>query len=379
MILNILKYGLLLIGLFYWSSASFANPTDGAHSTDQSGLFCGECHTCDHPSIQNPCLRTCPRHPVAEYDPSIGPETCVLNEIEDEYEPVIFAHKLHAEMSAMGHGCTDCHHYSDPGNITACRECHPRGISAENLKQPGLKGAYHRQCMACHTEWAHETACEVCHVKKGESLAEGIDTTAPRPGRRYAKLEEPKMKVWESTYGGGTIVTLHHGNHTKNYGIECAACHHAEGCASCHDQSQHKKEVRHTEVALHGICNACHEEMSCERCHLKEIAPEFSHDQTGWPLDCFHAKVECKVCHGNPYHFTKPSSDCSTCHLGWEKEEFDHGKACLNLDEIHIEIDCVDCHVNRDFSKHPKCNECHDPDITFPGSLPGHRNCDASH
>lgn len=298
----------------------------------------------------------------------------VMDELEKDYEPVIFSHKLHAEMSSMGHGCLDCHHFSDINRITSCSECHPVGISSENLRQPGLRGAYHRQCLSCHEEWAGESRCEVCHAKKTEGMAAEIaDSTVPRPSRHYPELNEPDMKVWKSGYGGETIVTLHHRNHTELYGIECAACHHAEGCDFCHAQNKQQQPVRHSEAALHATCNACHEEMSCDQCHLKEIAPEFSHNRTGWPLKRYHSKVTCRACHGTPYHFTKPSSRCQACHHGWDAGSFDHSVTGVTLNEIHIEADCSDCHTTGDYSVTPTCSGCHDEDVTYPALLPGSR------
>lgn len=363
--------GCLLIALAMTGSSQ---PHEDRDISDD--LFCGECHRCDAPTEENPCLRTCPRDKVERqqsYDPEVGPDIVVLDLLENEYEAVHFSHKLHAEMSAMGHSCLDCHHFNDPNRITACKECHPPGISSENIRQPGLKGAYHRQCLGCHQEWTGASQCEVCHAKKGSEVAGDHELITPRPGRRFAQLEEPDIKVWESTYGGGTIVTLHHRNHTEKYGIECAACHHQEGCSFCHSQNERRdlEDVRHSEEALHAICNTCHEEMSCKQCHMKEIAEEFSHDRTGWPLKAYHAKLKCTSCHGNPYHFTKPSGRCSACHRGWASDSFDHSVTGLTLSESHIEIDCQDCHDPDNYMATPTCDECHEEDVSYPEFMPG--------
>ena len=348
-------------------------PASAQHPSGK--VQCSQCHSCTAPTAGNPCLRSCPRPRVAQRELTKGPETVVLNELEAEYEPVIFQHRLHADMSSMDVGCTDCHHFSDIGNISSCKTCHPADVAEENLKQPGLRGAYHRQCLGCHQEWSHETACEVCHVKKsaGTPYAE---TPSPGTGfRRYSSLEEPKTKVWESSYGGGTKVTLHHQSHTDKYGIECASCHHAEGCKSCHsrgkDAAGNTMSVRHSEEALHAICNQCHAEMSCDQCHLKTEAAEFSHDRTGWPLGSRHSRLACKTCHGNPNHFTKPSSDCNSCHAKWTTANFSHTRTGLALNETHREFDCTECHANRNFAVPPTCSNCHDKEIVFPAAIPG--------
>jgi hypothetical protein len=191
------------------------------------------------------------------------------------------------------------------------------------------------------------------------------------PQRFYPTLEEPIKKVWESAYGGGTKVTLHHRNHTQTYGIECASCHHAEGCKSCHTRGQATMTVRHSEEALHAICNACHAEMSCNQCHLKEEAPEFSHDRTGWPLKRYHQDLACRSCHGNPYHFSKPAADCNGCHATWTADNFKHSKTGLTLNETHRDFECTDCHAKRNFAATPTCSTCHDSDVTFPSQKPG--------
>jgi hypothetical protein len=339
---------------------------------------CNQCHSCINPTAGNPCLRACPRPRTEQKELEKGPETVVLNELEREYEPVIFPHQLHANMSRMDVGCTDCHHFTDIGDIASCKTCHPVDVAEENLKQPGLRGAYHRQCLGCHQEWSQETSCEVCHVKKGETTPYA-ETPSPGMGfRRYGSLEEPTTRMWESTYGGGTKVTLHHRNHTEKYGIECASCHHAEGCKSCHsrdgkaDANGNTMQVRHSEEALHAICNQCHAEMSCDQCHLKEEAAEFSHDRTGWPLGHRHDRLTCKTCHGSPNHFTKPSPDCNSCHAKWTNLNFSHTRTGLALNETHRVFECTECHADRNFAVPPACSNCHDKDIAFPKAIPGY-------
>ncbi|MCL4306199.1 cytochrome c family protein [bacterium] len=334
---------------------------------------CSQCHVCRTPTADDPCLRICPRPRVTPQDLKMGPDEVLINELENEYEAVRFSHRLHAEMTAMDRGCQDCHHFQQVGGITACKDCHPPHIADENLEQPGLKGAYHRQCLGCHQDWSHDTSCEICHLKKGQETA-----THPlpkrSPGSKFAGLVEPEKKVWHSSYGGGTIVTLFHRNHTEKYGISCASCHHAEGCASCHSKSeQTTTSIRHSEEALHGICNSCHSEMSCNQCHMKTEAVEFSHDRTGWPLKFYHERLSCRRCHGNPNHFTKPSRDCNSCHKDWAVGTFKHAHTGYGLNDTHAEISCEECHVGKNFAVKPTCNSCHDNDITYPASQPGGR------
>jgi hypothetical protein len=274
-------------------------------------------------------------------------------------------------MTEMEHGCQNCHHFQEAGGITACKNCHPPDVADEQLEQPGLKGAYHRQCLGCHQEWSGDTSCEICHLKKEIAAGRQDDHVPPLMNSKYAPIYEPEKKVWSSAYGGGTVVTLHHRSHTEKYGIECAACHHAEGCGSCHGKQEKTAEVRHSEEALHAICNACHAKMSCDQCHLKSEAPEFSHARTGWPLGWQHEGLECKRCHGAANQFTKPSATCNRCHARWTVATFNHKRAHFELSENHRELACEECHLGRDFSVKPACATCHETDVAFPASLPG--------
>jgi hypothetical protein len=340
--------------------------------TNTENAVCSDCHTCKNPTQENPCLYPCPRPRVTKRDLDKGPDEILLNELENEYEPVFFKHRRHASMSGMSGECGDCHHFSEGGRIGSCKECHPVNEVTE-MRQPSLKGAYHRQCMKCHQEWSGVTSCEMCHIKKATAgQPSGLEPQAMEPTKRFfPPMEAPDKKVWNSTYNGGTVVTFFHGNHTTKYGIDCASCHHAEGCGSCHRKGTTTQHVRHSEEALHGICNNCHAEMSCDQCHLKEEAKPFTHERTGWPLGKFHSQANCRKCHGDPKHFTKPSPVCNNCHSAWNPTNFDHARAGFVLNDVHKESDCTSCHADRAFSATPTCQSCHEADFTFPAKMPG--------
>jgi hypothetical protein len=357
-----------LLGLFIGFIPAGAAPQGHA---GKDALACDLCHMCPDPSMADPCLKACPRVATEQKALDVGPEICMINELEYEYEPVIFQHRIHASMSVLHKGCTDCHHYEPAaGRISSCNQCHSRTVVQEQLSQPGLKGAYHRQCLGCHKEWSGEANCEACHAKKNQP---GEPSVLRTPERFYPTIQQPEKKVWESAYGGGTKVTLHHRTHTEKYGIECSSCHHAEGCKSCHRRGETTMTVRHSEEALHAICNSCHAEMSCKQCHLKEEAAEFTHDRTGWPLNRYHKNLACRSCHGNPYHFSKPVASCNGCHASWSAATFNHGKTGLALNETHRDFECTECHVDRNFAVPPTCSNCHESGVAFPSKLPGDR------
>ncbi|MGE4297714.1 MAG: sulfate respiration complex hexadecaheme cytochrome HmcA [Desulfovibrionaceae bacterium] len=67
--------------------------------------------------------------------------------------------------------CQGCHHQS-PASKTPpkCASCHGKPFNESDIHRPGLKAAYHQQCMGCHNamglEKPKDTACVECHEKK---------------------------------------------------------------------------------------------------------------------------------------------------------------------------------------------------------------------
>ena len=93
-----------------------------------------------------------------------GPENIILDGIANKYEPVNFSHEMHTEVVD---GCAKCHH-TPPGETLACSDCHGPPFDPENLSKPGLKGAYHRQCIGCHRDSeSGPMGCTDCHAKRG--------------------------------------------------------------------------------------------------------------------------------------------------------------------------------------------------------------------
>jgi hypothetical protein len=114
---------------------------------------CAECHT-------KKVVQEAPMKKQAEK----GPELSILNALEKIYEPVTFSHGMH---TLVADDCATCHHHSEPGVTLACKECHGVPFDPKNLDMPGLKGAYHLQCMGCHREiGSGPLGCTECHAKK---------------------------------------------------------------------------------------------------------------------------------------------------------------------------------------------------------------------
>ncbi|MDY0389635.1 cytochrome c3 family protein [Desulfobulbus oligotrophicus] len=121
-----------------------------------------------------------------EYD---APTTVTIDSLSELYEPVIFSHVRHTKLA----GCKDCHHHttghqdmhpncvrchlhSPPSQTVSCKDCHTRQqfypeqvteLSNPNIyhiDKPGLKGAYHLNCIPCHVEKNAPSHCEGCHA-----------------------------------------------------------------------------------------------------------------------------------------------------------------------------------------------------------------------
>jgi len=367
---------------------------DPDHPQDQSpphrppeGLTCGTCHQCEAPTRENPCLVICPRfHGMfhSQQGADDGPDIVIIDQLADLYGPIVFAHRLHAEMSDMNGGCENCHHYSDPtGTIPPCRECHDETKHQVDLQKPALKGAYHRQCMNCHLDWSHENACGFCHEATARAFATSRPDTTDIVGIPHPTIEAPPTYTYQTACEHGATVTFHHADHVDLFGTQCVDCHRGDSCGRCHDQDRvgsgaiagHAGEDGIVAARLDHVtsCGACHPERDCEFCHSDQVMPRFEHaSSTGWGLEPYHTEVGCEVCHGRPDSFRHPQTTCTSCHIHWEVGAFDHAVTGLALDEMHVDMDCEMCHLELDFGVAPSCMECHE-EAMYPARVPGVR------
>lgn len=111
------------------------------------------------------------------------PDVVEIGVLSNEFQPSKFAHRKIVgkllegmkddAMAAYFHSspyavCSGCHHNSPPSaNPPKCASCHSQ--NTDGVK-PGLKNAYHQQCMGCHREMGiqkpADTACVECHATK---------------------------------------------------------------------------------------------------------------------------------------------------------------------------------------------------------------------
>lgn len=106
-----------------------------------------------------------------KFEPSKLPHRKIVNRLIKEMKGNTMAGYFHGQETLM---CQGCHHNS-PASKTPpkCGSCHGQPFQAEKPGVPGLKAAYHGQCMGCHTAMKLEkpvrTTCddaEGCHKKK---------------------------------------------------------------------------------------------------------------------------------------------------------------------------------------------------------------------
>jgi hypothetical protein len=297
----------------------------------------------------------------------MGPDVVILDDLEDLYVPVRFDHRAHAGMAGMSGGCETCHHFTPPdSNHPACRDCHPIEIVHEDLSQPGLKGAYHRGCLACHEEWDRDTACEICHEKKEGGALHGTASSVCVTSH-YDPLELDELILFTPANDSVESVPFHHRRHSQLYERNCTECHQRQRCSRCHVQGGDETHPMRDsgQVSLHETCYRCHDGQRCGDCHGREPDALFNHAETGWPLKRYHASLACRTCHGHDAAYRTLDRSCPSCHpSGWQAATFDHRITGVALDEIHREADCEACHTEGPASR-PRCDGCHDDARTF--------------
>ena len=106
-----------------------------------------------------------------EYGPSVLPHRKIVKSLIKSMQGDALAGHFHGQETLM---CQGCHHNS-PASKTPpkCVSCHSEAFNPAKPDVPGLKAAFHGQCMGCHTAMKLEkpvnTTCsdaDGCHVKK---------------------------------------------------------------------------------------------------------------------------------------------------------------------------------------------------------------------
>ena len=146
---------------------------------------CVVCHSGPPPGSQ--ALETAPTPVDLRLDPLPNPsddypETLVIESLVDAYEASKLPHakivgkldeivrestlagRFHTDTATL---CSGCHHHSPVGTRPPpCRACHS-GEADATRDMPGLKVAYHRQCIGCHIAMnIQKQGCTDCHAAR---------------------------------------------------------------------------------------------------------------------------------------------------------------------------------------------------------------------
>ncbi len=327
-----------------------------------------------------------------------GPDVVVIDGLAKLFGAVRFDHAVHATMSRLEEGCASCHHRQDAAatRVLACRACHATGAGSGTFDMPGLKAAYHRQCLACHRDWSGENACGSCHEERGDGAATPVvvhdpgdivgatrwgathpgatDPGATNPGATHpratqAHLDPRAAFVFETTLAGAPFVTFQHADHVEQFGVTCVECHRGSSCRSCHGSAAATERVA---IDRHDRCFTCHAGDRCALCHDQAPRPRFEHEaRSGWSLGPHHASRACADCHGAPQAFVVPAArSCRACHANADPSRFDHAATGVPLAGSHARFECARCHDERRPDAAPTCSACH-PDRAYPQQWPG--------
>jgi hypothetical protein len=150
---------------------------------------CVQCH--NGPPPGSPALEIAPMWAEPQLDvlPALSddfPETVVIDGMVDRYEASQLPHskivvKLDeivrsSKLAGRFHGtsetlCSGCHHHSPVGTRPPpCRSCHAEA-GDPTRDHPGLKVAYHRQCVGCHIAMdLPQQGCTDCHAERSEEV-----------------------------------------------------------------------------------------------------------------------------------------------------------------------------------------------------------------
>lgn len=141
-----------------------APPANGAPPAGQDG--CCPCPSADEGAASE-ALAANMEH---------APETVELDMNGEFYGPMEFTHLEHTDYA--DEGCTQCHHHQPPlERFKKCGACHESKPfqGPDKLNVPGLKGAYHRQCVGCHVDYGSgPTECTECHEPKSKDAGNRV-------------------------------------------------------------------------------------------------------------------------------------------------------------------------------------------------------------
>lgn len=105
-----------------------------------------------------------------DYQASDFPHRKIIKTLIDGIGEDKLAASFHTDKATL---CQGCHHNSPASkNPPKCASCHGQPFEKAKGDRPGLKAAYHQQCMGCHDRMKLEkpanTACADCHKERAK-------------------------------------------------------------------------------------------------------------------------------------------------------------------------------------------------------------------
>lgn len=270
--------------------------------------------------------------------------------------------------------CTSCHRVGAGSADFRCMECH-KDITARILGGRGLhatfvgKNARASECVRCHSEHNGENfplikwepvPGKFDHSRTGYVL-EGTHAQLTCARCHNVALipadEREKIVVLTRTYLGlsRACVSCHEDNHRGQLGKDCQRCHSPVSW-KLEKQFDHRK----TRYPLTGA----HLTVACQKCHSPISGNQKNLNYLGLVFD------RCTGCHQDPHKGAFQQS-CQSCHTtaGWKRVNlagnFDHSKTKYPLLGKHVSVECTKCHRGGDFKKpipFNQCADCHKPD-----------------
>ena len=212
-------------------------------------------------------------------------ESPVVNTTSDFYGPVRFSHRSHDSFTGgdcsichhrvsfdasdrvgedlgelhdmmdirLGRPCTSCHGDFEDNSPQSCGRCHGLANGPDDPARPGLKGAFHRQCIGCHEQHPGAenapTACDSCHhplvPDHNELIGDMTVAEAPEEITRrclacHPQTGEDVMRSVHWKWGGHSPSVAGYEHHVdlgvgtvlNNYLI-CAGAN-SKSCTACH-------------------------------------------------------------------------------------------------------------------------------------------------
>jgi len=100
-----------------------------------------------------------------KYEAVDFPHRKIINKITENMGDNTLAQHFHAEKATT---CSGCHHNAPlTKQPSGCGSCHTKAFNDKDMHKPGIVGAYHLQCMECHTTMKiDKVGCTDCHKEK---------------------------------------------------------------------------------------------------------------------------------------------------------------------------------------------------------------------